>query len=339
MMVYNELLSKHRVAIMGGAILLIMLFHQEFLKDGLPIEWLHHLGYIGVEIFLLLSGFGIATSLERNRTGIFYRNRIVRILPACLIWGVTQTVLSTIEGLPDWKMPIVLEVFSLSHWYIYALLVYYAISPWLYRINSRIGWWSLFFFCLITYIVLLFWKDDENAFYLIEKGRWVFKRLPCFVMGMLLIQKPIRMNTWMIIVIGAGLFMINILAYHEIAVVNGLSKPVKSYQDMIMQFPNRTDLPDGGRYLLDMVSTLFLCPLLACIGAVMDRMKLSRVVVFFGTTSLELYLCHQYIYEIFMTVDVPPLICYLSAFAASIIVAYLLKVCSSKVIYKLNTVI
>lgn len=51
---------------------------------GIPIGRLN-VGYMGVDIFMLLSGYGIAKSLDRNSTKQFYINRIRKIIPLWLI--------------------------------------------------------------------------------------------------------------------------------------------------------------------------------------------------------------------------------------------------------------
>ena len=63
---YVTLLSKHRSAIMGFAILWIMLFHLHVSVDFTPFMIIKRLGYGGVDIFLFLSGFGLYYSCSKE---------------------------------------------------------------------------------------------------------------------------------------------------------------------------------------------------------------------------------------------------------------------------------
>ena len=83
------LLSKYRNEIMGMAILWIMFFHL-----GLPpqlhiFHFISTIGYTGVDMFVLLSGFGIYFSLSKELSLInWYKKRLVRIIPIWLFFTV-----------------------------------------------------------------------------------------------------------------------------------------------------------------------------------------------------------------------------------------------------------
>lgn len=52
-----DLINKYRIELMGIAILLIMLFHSSFNFNNIfIIDCIKRFGYIGVDIFILLSG-------------------------------------------------------------------------------------------------------------------------------------------------------------------------------------------------------------------------------------------------------------------------------------------
>ena len=74
--------SKYRNSLMGLAILWVVFYHGPVVK--IPI--LHHiqeLGYLGVEIFFTLSGFGLYYAWNKSHNIChFYGRRILRIIPS-----------------------------------------------------------------------------------------------------------------------------------------------------------------------------------------------------------------------------------------------------------------
>lgn len=89
----NEIISKNRTAIMGFAMMSIMLFHQPFFYGNPFVDFFHLYGFWGVEVFLFVSGFGIVHSLKKNSLAIYYTNRLKRLLPSCLLVGIGKYVL------------------------------------------------------------------------------------------------------------------------------------------------------------------------------------------------------------------------------------------------------
>lgn len=71
----------------------VMLFHQPWFRGHIVDDLFRTYGDWGVDFFLFVSGFGIAHSLEKNTTGVYFRNRIVRVLPYCLAYGVIKGLL------------------------------------------------------------------------------------------------------------------------------------------------------------------------------------------------------------------------------------------------------
>ena len=67
-----SLLSKHRNALMGIAILWVMLYHLYDYTDALPslVRGIIGIGYGGVDMFLFLSGFGLYYSLSKKNSSL-----------------------------------------------------------------------------------------------------------------------------------------------------------------------------------------------------------------------------------------------------------------------------
>jgi len=82
---WATLLSKYKKSIMGLAALIIYYYHNHavFLMDigpfGVCEDFFKQIFFFGVEIFMLLSGIGIVSSLKKNNTAQFYLNRFLRV--------------------------------------------------------------------------------------------------------------------------------------------------------------------------------------------------------------------------------------------------------------------
>lgn len=75
------MIGKYRTYLMGLAILWIMLYHGPA-WNIIGLRQIQETGYSGVEIFLLLSSYGLYYAWNREpEPKLFYRRRIVRIIP------------------------------------------------------------------------------------------------------------------------------------------------------------------------------------------------------------------------------------------------------------------
>ena len=278
----------------------IMLYHQTWINSGAFFSWMQMIGYIGVEVFLFISGFGITHSLKKNTLEQYYKNRVTRLLPACLTFGILKIGFSFIPSMPPIQN-IFLDLFSLSQWYIYAITIYYLLAPFIYKLVNRIGGKALLIIIIITSITIYLWQYDANAAYLIKFGRWIVKRLPVFVFGMLIAMRPIKWNIAIVTISGCAFFSLNLLASHYIILANASSSEVMALPTRIASMlPERTVIPDNGRYLLDMMSVFFLIPCFSFLAYMMQKAHAVFPINWIGTYSLEIYLCHQYIYAVIM---------------------------------------
>lgn len=86
--------KEHRKAYMGLAMIWIIgyyfyLVHSDFINHYLfPIKFLFRNGYVGVDIFFILSAFGLCYSWERSSVTCFYKKRFIRIIPLYLVFLV-----------------------------------------------------------------------------------------------------------------------------------------------------------------------------------------------------------------------------------------------------------
>lgn len=159
----HELISKYRSVLMGWATLFILFGHSIFYgKDyvyyGPVLHQIIEYGYIGVDIFLFLSGFGLVYSIQKNTTTRFYRNRFVRLLPSLIVcavficmWYVAIRSTYLIPQINTW----------LSFWFLDFIIIAYLLFPLLYNFFFKkcSGWLSFVIvlvcsvLCFIPFII------------------------------------------------------------------------------------------------------------------------------------------------------------------------------------------
>lgn len=149
-------LSGIRGQIYGWSILSIILFHfaeglvsSDTANNGLralAVAYNAIVGSIGVDVFVILSGFGIYHSLSRSSDlGRYYHRRAVRVLlpyaiVGTLFWLVKDLL---VLGLPLSSFP--KDLFFVSFvtngvrtvWYVPFIMLMYAIAPLVYRVMKR----------------------------------------------------------------------------------------------------------------------------------------------------------------------------------------------------------
>jgi peptidoglycan/LPS O-acetylase OafA/YrhL/lysophospholipase L1-like esterase len=171
------------------------------------IRWIGWSGDQGVQLFLMVSGFGLAWGfLKKNVPDRldplwFYRRRLLRILP--LWWAVHFLALSVAvmlgsPGLDDYRFylsfigiratPELLYYIQPGWWYIGLLQQLYIVFPWLwYVLRKKNTVTFTVFFILIPLFIrllgLLFFHEYLDAW---SRGALFITRLPEFALGMLL---------------------------------------------------------------------------------------------------------------------------------------------------------
>ena len=141
---------------MGICILWIMLFHagisapRQNLLRAMWYVLVDFGGGIGVDIFLICSGLGLAcSSIKRERNNsiltlkAFYLRRFSRIIPSYLIVAGCYYFLQSLLSLVPWR--ILYNLFFLNFifegerdfWYIVATLFFYLLYPFYYRSVKR----------------------------------------------------------------------------------------------------------------------------------------------------------------------------------------------------------
>lgn len=124
-----ELISKHRLFLLGLLTVSVILFHQHTI-EGYPWIFFQQYGHLGVDGFFFISGMGIAYSLSKKPRLIdFYHKRISRIAPPWLICSSTALGIMVLKGM-DLDSTLFKNSF-LFPWYLPITLIFYVISPFL----------------------------------------------------------------------------------------------------------------------------------------------------------------------------------------------------------------
>lgn len=146
--VHWGLVSEYRREIMGAACIPIMCCHSTFLwpdsSVAQVIKTAFSSGNVGVELFLLISGVGLCYSYEKKSTlGRFYLNRYVRLLVPYLLLCVPYWAWRDLYvGKDNFLMDVFQLTFPLkgviTYWYITASAGFYLVFPLVYNwINGQ----------------------------------------------------------------------------------------------------------------------------------------------------------------------------------------------------------
>jgi peptidoglycan/LPS O-acetylase OafA/YrhL len=132
----------------GIAIILVLLYHA-----GGVLGWSNYLhGDLGVDVFVILSGVGLAWGRSWRNTGSFFRRRLVRIMPTYWIVLTVFLLLNTYFlqhnyssfnifthylGIHGWFGDLYALSIVDSFWFITLILSFYLLFPWLRHLIDR----------------------------------------------------------------------------------------------------------------------------------------------------------------------------------------------------------
>lgn len=175
---------RNRNILMCFAICSVICYH--LCLRGIPIGRLN-IGYMGVDVFMLLSGYGIAKSLIQNPIKEFYIHRIRRIIP---LWGIMISVAYVVNLLSGEVKSInvfFLNITSLSfyynpdllpEWYLATIILFYAVSPLFKILLEKFGWGLLV--CISVLVVM---KSELIGFEMWQYANAI-SRFPLYLLGM-----------------------------------------------------------------------------------------------------------------------------------------------------------
>lgn len=256
-------IGTNRTEIMGFSIIMIMLFHCGLLS----------IGDIGVDFFLFISGYSMYHSLSKNdNTQTFLIKRADRILPMYLIVAIPYYIYNS-STIGDFFLRITnVAVFTEGYlngwWFIGAICFCYAFSPILYKEIKRHNRYKYIAIILISFVCYLIG-------YFFENSSIVMFRIPDFLVGFLVADNinddKIKSNDKLLLVLTVvfmGIFFVALFT-------NKIS--------LIWKYKNA-------------VYSILTFPIVSLLGMVLQRIKgiVKKILSFFGTITLELYLLHEY---------------------------------------------
>ena len=292
-----ELLSKYRTQIMGAAMIWIMFFHSPYSGSSAVVQFLHTIGFYGVDMFLLVSGLGLYFSMRKSKGVLdFYKKRAVRILPAYLIVTVCWYVFfKTDLGVGD----VVLSILGVNYfrgsiygrppyfdWFLPTLFVLYLLTPLYDKLFQKVqAKWKLTALAsmispLLCFIGVLTGRQPLEG---------TFVRIPVFLVGycigyFLYEKKEETKGSWMVHI--SLLFSGVLLAYciqYKLTDYRSIFWGINAYPALLVAPALSVLLGLIFKYLkkyLRIVGDILLIPFYIC-----------------GRYSLEIYLFHQRLME------------------------------------------
>ncbi len=285
-------LSQSRSFLMGIAILGVVMFHvraRSWCPEDPVSQFLNTIisgGYGGCDIFLFLSGFGLAFSLNRDGNYLRYiGRRVYKLFPAyypfilvfiaSMMFLKGMTVLEALGNLTFtgfW-----LKQNMQFNWYVQSVMVFYLLAPAAYQLMKRLdfGWKGLLAVAVISLVSqLLFWGEYQLI---------AISRVPVFLLGLYFggLKKERLGWSWK-----------NLLALTMVLVAGIVfwrwSIPYLTWENGLYWYPFLLIAPA-------------LCLLLAWLRPYWLKVKplaaVDRLICLCGVCSFEIYLIHDFVFE------------------------------------------
>ena len=282
---------------MGFAILWVMLFHLRVPTDLVIIDFIRSVGYGGVDIFLFLSGFGLYYSLSRKNFNLkkYYRSRFFRIVPE--YWVVIGIVfLAQMDFSTRAFYSLICKATTLGYWigyrdeswFISCILFLYAIYPIYFKLFKKYGMKASAYFIgagfslmLIYALTCILCYDNKNygGFIILT-----YARIPIFFIGAIF-------GHWA--KDGCNIELTKKLKIIGLSAAIIASMVLVFFQTFLFYALQTCSLA----YLPYIIITPVLCILLAMFFEKYET--IDKIFTIFGLMSLELYLCHIFIYKLF----------------------------------------
>lgn len=218
-----QLLSKTRNEWMGIAIIMVLLYHLLCVAYPNFGRWLLFFSHwsIGVDFFIILSGFGLCYSYEKNFLSTFWLHRIRRVMP---LYVLTILLSHCISDVDNSAKTIIGELTTLSiwgvgngkgNWYVEAIMFFYLIFPILHKLISKFPLMTLIISNVLAVAIIHFcdlsWQQD-----------CMVSRMPVFVFGIILgLLQMQRFKTQSIFIFYGALFIC--LLFWNLSIIYNIS--------------------------------------------------------------------------------------------------------------------
>ena len=262
-----------------------------FYHTGVNIIGLNALfsvGWIGVDIFFLVSGFGLCSSLTKNPDIIqFYKRRLIRIIPTWWLILVFMHTVGLISGgvnCPhslwecfEWYTGVGWWIRGMCfEWYMPTLIMFYILSPCINKLRNNVLV-SCVGISVVVGIIL-------HAFGLLEHIYMSYQRFPVFLMGFILYRKYMEKGIHINKLLGLVIIIVGIVIFGYAYIFKDtdliLSLEMRRYSLLLFLVP------------LIYVITFFVTPLQYLKNGISIGKHVQHMFYFLGTISMEIYLLH-----------------------------------------------
>ncbi len=319
--------SKYRSFIMGIGAICVVIFHSRkfiHIKALFPYVTLLNMG---VEVFLFVSGIGLYFAYEKNpRFKDFYTKRILNVWLMCLIVSLPYSIIKNFIIKPRGISAFIKGLGGISfflgedkiNWYIIFAMTLYLVYPLIYKAlkllqKKKLDFPVTLIVCFLWLALCFFLNHSFREFY--HSYEVALIRVPVFLLGCycgkLVYQKK---RFTVVVAIAAVVSIVVWLVYNIFFYVN-----IYSYVSSVGISP--FVIRRISRELLGIILIIFTF-LFACLVRVK---AVHKVINFFGSISLELYLTHYMIYRCLIDLGLKTLQYYLLNVAVSIVLSVLLS--------------
>ncbi len=181
-------ISKFRSELMGWAIIWIMMLHFTFITIK-PLGFIAQYGFAGVDIFMLVSGFGLYFSIDKNNNiRAFIKRRLIRIFPTYYLIGIISSLvifhdnflafLFRYSTIGFWTNGVYWE------WYIPSIVALYLLAPILKKAIDY-NWNFLISSVVIIIITISFVIVSREVVNDKDPHFFFLYRVPEFILGMI----------------------------------------------------------------------------------------------------------------------------------------------------------
>lgn len=292
-------LSKYRNSIYGVSIILVILFHffdrvrhlNGAFSEIARLYWIL-IGSVGVDIFLIMSGMSLFYSMKKHSNVLeFYKKRCKRIIIPYLIIGFIYWYIKDIAVRQLGIKALLKDLFFVtfftdgdrSLWFIIAIIIIYLIYPLLFKIYDKIDKGNdILTMLLIGSIVGLNYLAYLNNKELYDNIEIMLTRFPAIVLGTYCGKKAYNkasIRKLDIGVIGASISIDLAISFYRILKVGYIGEKVLRYIQIAR-----------GIVVIFLIVLLF---------SIIKNKRVEELTSIVGNYSLELYLIHVSIFELF----------------------------------------
>lgn len=290
------LLSEYRGEIMGLSTIFIILYHSlvwQYVPDC--SKYILRFSFVGVEMFLFLSGLGLCYSFEKNANlQKYYCKRLTRIYPSYIIviilimffnpFGLAESIL-LLTGVGYYLSPII-GCFGGYFWYVSVILCLYALFPFIYINLKRC---SIIQNILILLLVLVFPYVIHFTF--TDYYDYGSARIFSFVLPIMLWQKKKELKVTDTCLMAVAFMAFIVLNLYSLIAIDNSHKTLVQFTFLGFVAPG---LCVFSAHLFDKLASL---------------KTLQKLFKSIGLVSLELYMVHLAVHRYVLSSPPPVISC------------------------------